>query len=442
MQTIDLIIKPQYVIPVVPRGQVLERHGVAVDRGRIIDVLPWDELDQRYQAAEVRELPEQVLIPGLINAHTHSAMALFRGLADDLPLMTWLNEHIWPAEGRFVGADFVREGSLLAMAEMIRGGTTCFNDQYFFPDAVAEAADKSGMRGRISLLVIDFPTAWASNHDEYFQRGQAVYEQWQSHPRIDCSWAPHAPYTVADEALTRIGALSREQDIPIHIHVHETADEVSDAVDKDGRRPLHRLDELGLLDERFCAVHMTQLTEAEIRLCAERGIHVVHCPESNLKLASGMAPIEALRQAGVNVALGTDGAASNNDLCMFSEMRTAALLGKAVAGNPEALPASSVLEMATINGARALRIDDQVGSIEVGKQADLTAVDLSSLEAQPCYDVIAQLIYATHRSQVSEVWVDGRSLLREGRLTTLDPVALKAMVQRWQIQISQSGSAS
>jgi 5-methylthioadenosine/S-adenosylhomocysteine deaminase len=442
MRKIDLIIKPRYLVPVVPKETVLERHGVAVDQGRIIDIAPWETLDEKYQAGDTRELGEHVLMPGLVNAHTHSAMALFRGLADDLPLMTWLNDHIWPAEGKFVDADFVREGSLLAMAEMIRGGTTCFNDQYFFPNAVAEAAHKAGMRGRVSLLVIDFPTAWAKDHDEYFERGMAVHEEWGSHSLIECSWAPHAPYTVADSALKRIGELSASMDLPIHIHVHETADEVQGGLDKDGKRPMQRLDDLGLLDERFTAVHMTQLNDEEIALCAQRGVHVVHCPESNLKLASGMARIADLSDAGVNIAIGTDGAASNNDLCMFSEMRTAALLGKAVAGRPEALPAADVLAMATINGARALRLDDRIGSIEVGKHADLTAVDFSSLEAQPCYDVIAQLIYATHRSQVSDVWVEGRCLLREQTLTTLDEVSLKAMTQRWQAQIEQHGSAS
>jgi 5-methylthioadenosine/S-adenosylhomocysteine deaminase len=351
--------------------------------------------------------------------------------------MTWLCEHMWPAEGKWVSPEFVRDGSRLAIAEMIRGGTTCFNDMYFFPDEVARVVEHAGMRAVMGLIVIDFPTAWAQNADEYIHKGNTLHDQLKHSPLVTTAFAPHAPYTVSDEPLQKVLMYAEELDIPIHMHVHETAHEVEEGTEQYGKRPLARLAELGLVSPRLLGVHMTQLTDEEINAHAAANAHVVYCPESNLKLASGFCPIQKLVDGGVNVALGTDGAASNNDLDMFSEMRTAALLAKGVAGDASALPAEKALSMATINGARALGLDSVCGSLVAGKAADIVAVKMDDLETQPLYHAISQLVYATGRDKVSDVWVAGRHLLKDRQLTTLDENALLDSAQRWQEKLKE-----
>jgi 5-methylthioadenosine/S-adenosylhomocysteine deaminase len=364
-------------------------------------------------------------------------MSLMRGLADDLPLMNWLNEHIWPAEGKWVSSDFVRDGTRLAMAEMLRGGTTCFNEMYFFPDEVARQVEHAGMRAVVGLIVIDFPTAWAQDAEEYINKGIALNDELKHSPLIRTAFAPHGPYTVSDAPLQKVVMYAEELDIPIHMHIHETVAEIEGSLAQYGKRPLARLDELGLLGPRLLAVHMTQLEETEIVRLAETNSSVVHCPESNLKLASGFCQVQKLIDAGVNVALGTDGAASNNDLDMFGEMRTAALLAKGVAGDASALPAAEALEMATLNGARALGLGEVCGSLVSGKAADIVAVKMDDLETQPLYHAISQLVYATGRDKVTDVWVAGRHLLKERRLTTLDEEAILASVRQWREKIAQ-----
>lgn len=435
METIDTLIHARWVIPIEPDGMVLEHHSIAIHDGRIVAVVPHAEARAHYRAEAVHELEQHALIPGLINTHTHAAMTLMRGLADDLPLMTWLQEHIWPAEQQWVNEEFVHDGTQLAMAEMLRGGTTYFNDMYYFPDVSARAASAAGMRSTVGLIVLDFPTAWASNSDEYLSKGLELHDQYRNDPLIRTAFAPHAPYTVSDEPLSRIQTYVNELEIPVHMHVHETAGEVQQCVAERGVRPLQRLDQLGLISPTLLAVHMTQLIDAEIDLVALRGAHVVHCPESNLKLASGFCPVQRLLDAGINVALGTDGAASNNDLDMFGEMRSAAMLAKAVAGDAGALPAMQALRMATLNGAKALGIDELVGSLLPGKAADVVAVDLSSIETQPLYHPVSQLIYACGRDKVSDVWINGQQVLNGRRLTTLDENAVLARAQDWQGRI-------
>ena len=431
MQSVDTLIHARWIIPVEPADLVLEHHAIVIDDGRIIDILPSDIARETYQAATIKQLDSHALIPGLVNAHTHTAMNLMRGMADDLPLMEWLEGHIWPAEAKWVSKEFVHDGCELAIAEMLKSGTTCFQDMYFFPDVVGRVADRVGIRACIGLIVIDFPTAWAQDADDYFRKGIAVHDQFRTNSLITSSFAPHAPYTVSDEPLERIRTYAEELDIPIHMHVHETAFEVQSAEEQSGKRPLQRLNELGLVTPRLVAVHMTQLTDDEIQLLADSGSHVVHCPESNLKLASGFCQVEKLMQAGINVALGTDGAASNNDLDMFSEMRTAAQLAKAVAGDASALPAAQALRMATLNGARALGLDKDIGSLEIGKAADITAVDLGQLQTQPVYHPISQLVYAAGREQVTDVWVAGRHLLKGGKLTSMDEADILGRAHVW-----------
>jgi 5-methylthioadenosine/S-adenosylhomocysteine deaminase len=438
MQKIDTLIKARWIIPVIPENTVLAGHAIAVKDGSIIDILPADQAAKRYTAREVHDLASHALIPGLINAHTHSPMTLFRGMADDMPLMQWLQEKVWPAEGRWANAQFVREGAQFAIAEMILGGTTCFADMYFFPEQIAEAAQAAGIRACIGLIVLDFPTAWAQNAREYIDKGIELHDALKHKPLIHTMFAPHAPYTVSDEPLQRVRMLADELDIPIMCHVHETAFEVSDAMAKTGQRPLARLHKLGLLSPSLLAVHMTQLNAEEIKLVADNGVHVIHCPESNMKLASGYCPVHALQQAGANVALGTDGAASNNDLDMFGEMRSAALLAKNVAGDATALPAFAALKMATLNGAIALGIARETGSLEQGKAADIVAVNLAHLNTQPVYDPVSQIVYAAGSHQVSDVWVGGRQLLQNRQLTSLDLPALLDNAETWRGKIAST----
>jgi len=434
---VDLLIHADWVIPVDQPG-ALERHSLAVADGRIVAIARRAEAEQQLTADEVIELPGHALIPGLINTHTHSAMSLFRGLADDLPLMRWLHDHIWPAEGRWVHEEFVADGSRLAIAEMIRSGTTCFNDMYFFPDVTGRVASQIGMRATVGLILIDFPSAWAGDADEYFDKAIAVHDQFRNDPLVRSAFAPHAPYSVSDAPLRRVLRLANELELPVHMHVHETLAEVRGGVEQFGHRPIERLQQLGLVNPALIAVHMTQLEEAEIALFADSGAHVVHCPESNLKLASGHCPVARLLEAGINVAIGTDGAASNNDLDMLGEMQSAALLAKGISGDACALPAEQALRMATLNGARALGIDDQTGSLAVGKSADIVAVDLSQPETQPVFHPVSQLVYAAGREQVRHVWIAGRQVLNNRALTTIDLARSMQRASAWRGKIMEN----
>ena len=438
MEVVDTLIHARWVIPVEPQGLVLDNYSIAIKDGKILAILPQDEAKATYNAQQTQTLHDHALIPGLINTHTHAAMSLFRGLADDLPLMDWLNHHIWPAETNWVNHDFVSDGTELAIAEMIRGGITCFNDMYFFPDETARIASQCGMRASVGMIVIDFPTIWAQNSDEYIDKGLEIHDYYRNNPLITTAFAPHAPYTVSDAPLEKIASLADKLDIPIHIHAHETEYEIQQSLTQHQVRPLERLDRLGLLSPRLLATHMTQLTETEIQRLAETSTHVLHCPESNLKLASGFCPTAKLQAAGINVALGTDGAASNNDLDMLGEMKTAALLAKAVAKDASAISAEQSLSMATINGAKALGLDQITASLTPGKAADITAIDLGILESKPIYHPISHIVYASSRHQVSNVWVNGHQLLRDRALTQLDEAAIVKKVQIWQEKILKS----
>ncbi len=431
MYPADSIISARWIVPIEPFGVALEDHAVVVRDGRIVAILPKADALAAYPSAVHFDRPSHVLLPGLVNAHTHAAMTLFRGMADDRPLDTWLNEHIWPAEARWVTADFVRDGTELALLEMLQGGTTTCGDMYFFPDTVARAVADSGMRASVGMIVLEHPTVWAASADEYLSKGLAVRDQFKGHPRVSTMFAPHAPYTVADGTFEKIRMLADELDVQVQMHVHETTSEIANSERDFGVRPLQRLSALGMLTPLLAAVHLTQLESEEIDMLAARGVSVVHCPESNLKLASGLCPLARLLGAGVNVALGTDGAASNNDLDMFGEMRTAALLAKGVAQRADVVPAAEVLRMATLNGARALGLGDRVGSLEPGKEADLICVDLSRPASQPVFSPISQLVYTTSRDQVTDVWIAGQHLLEAGRPLVADSEAILARASAW-----------
>ena len=438
---IDTIIEARWIIPAEPYGLVLENHAIAIDKGVIQAVLPASEISRQFSPVEHIVLPQHVLIPGLINLHTHAAMALMRGLADDLPLKEWLNEQIWPAEIKHVNEDFVLDGTNLACIEMLRGGTTCFNDMYFFPEESAKAALASGMRAAIGMLTTNFPTAYANDSEDYLAKGLAMRDEYRHHPLLSFCFAPHAPYTVSDKTLTSILTYAEQLDLPVHMRLHETEAEIKHSLENFGMRPIARLQRLGLLSPGLIGVNMIHLTEEEIELTGNQGCNVAHCPSSNLKLANGYSPVSALLRQGVNVGLGTDGAASNNRLDMFGEMRLTALLAKGQSNRADELPAYQALQMATLNGAKALGLGDRIGSLVKGKMADITAVDFSAPELSPCYDPVSHLVYSAGREHVSHVWVDGKILVKEGRLTTLNEQEILAKALFWEnrIKIKKNG---
>lgn len=420
MKTVDKIISAEWVLPIAPENVVLNDHAVVIKEGRIHDLLPREWAEAKYSAEDSHHYKNHVLMPGLINAHAHTPMNLFKGLADDLSLMDWLENHIWPAEGQLINEETVETGSTLAIAEMIRYGTTCFNDHYMFPQATANAVMQTGIRACLGLQMMDVPTKWAENGAKALEKGLMIYESFKPHPRISWAWAPHAPYTTTDDTFFKLREINQSLDLPVHIHLHETLQEVNDSLDEYKRRPIERLNDLGILSPKLIAVHMTQVVESDLEIIESTGMQIVHCPESNLKLASGFAPINSLLGIGANVALGTDGAASNNDLNMFGEMQTAALLAKAQAQDPTALPADEAIKMATLNGAKAIGLDKKIGSIEAGKAADLITVNLSHYYSQPLYNIFSHLVYAISALQVENVWVDGKALLSNGQLQHID----------------------
>jgi len=431
MHTIDALICPRWTVRVEPTVVAEEGLALAIDAGRIVAVLPVGEADRRYAPRVRHERSSHALLPGLVNAHTHASMVLFRGLADDLPLDRWLRERIWPAEAQWIGPEFIADGTRLAVAEMLTGGITCFSDMYYYPDITGAVAAEAGMRAVLGMIALDFATAWAKNADEYLRKGLEVHDRFKAEPLITTAFAPHAPYSVGDATLAHIRRLADELDVPVHMHVHETAAEVAEAVAATGRRPLARLAELGLVTPALIGVHATELSPVEIELLATAGSSVVHCPRSNLKLASGICPVAKLRAAGVNVALGTDGAASNNRLDLWSEMQTGALLAKQAAGSAAALPAAEALRMATINGARALGLAGEIGSLTTGKAADIICVDLSGVEHRPLLDPVSQLVYAASRHDVTDVWVAGEHLVADRAALRLDVAEICAAADRW-----------
>lgn len=435
MEKIDHLLHAKWIITCEENNRVLENHALAIKDKKIVAILPSQEATQKYQADKEEHYSSHAVLPGFINSHTHLAMNLFRGLADDLELMDWLNNHIWPAEGQWVSQELVYDGSLLAMAEMIRGGTICFNDMYFFLDATAQAADLAGMRAHIGMTVIGVPTAWAKTTDEYFAKAIDFYQRYKQNDRITPTLAPHSTYTVSIEQLERVKKLADEYHLKTNIHLQEAPSEIEQSMAQYGKRPLQRLHEIGMVTPDLIAIHMTQINEADLEILQQTKPNIVHCPESNMKLVSGSCPVEQLSQLGINVALGTDGAASNNDLDMFGEMRTAAFLGKVTANDPKAIPAVKALKMATLHGARALGIDHLTGSLEVGKAADCIAVDMNHIETQPIYHPVSQIVYTTPRNQVTDVWVNGKQLLKNRKLMTIDEKELLEKAQVWRKKI-------
>ncbi len=431
MQTVDLILHPRWIIPVEPKATVLENHSLVISGEQIEAILPTEEVTNFYHAKAEKNLPTHVIFPGFVNSHCHSAMSLLRGLADDLPLMEWLEDHIWPAEKICLSDEFVEQGTRYAAAEMLMSGTTAVNEMYFFPDTAARVFADVGMRAMVGAPIMNWPTAWAKDEDEYFEKAIVVADEFKSHPLIKICFAPHAPYTVTDQMFERIATLSEQLELPMHIHLQETAEEITDSLKQYGLRPTDRLHKHGLLGPTTLAVHVTALSDEDIALFASQKVNAIHCPESNLKLASGLSPVKKMLDAGINVALGTDGAASNNELDMLSEMKTASMLAKSVAGDATALNAHQSLEMATLSGAKALGIGDITGSLVVGKKADIVAMDMDDIFCQPIDNPISQLVYSSARSQITDVWVGGKHLLSNGELTTINKAEVISQAQKW-----------
>lgn len=433
-RSVDLVIDARYVVPVEPAGTLVD-HALVIDSGRIVAVAPSTSIGDAYAPRKQLSLSSHVLIPGLVNAHTHAAMTLMRGIADDLPLKAWLEEHIWPREGRHVSPEFVADGTLHAAAEMLKGGITCANDMYFYPDAAARAYEMAGMRALIGMPVLDFPTPYASDADAYLAKGFAARDAFKHSPRLAFALAPHAPYTVSDETWHKVVMYARQLDLPIHTHVAETRGEVENARDASGESPVLRLDRLGATGPAFIGVHAVHLDAADVETLAAQQCNVVHCPVSNMKLASGIAPVAVLMKRGINVALGTDGAASNNRLDLFAEMRFASLLSKFANDDAASLSATTALRMATLGGAIALGLDGEIGSLAVGKQADVVAVDLSSIDTLPMYDPISHLVHVAGRENVSDVWIGGQHVVEGRRLTTIDETAVATRARAWERRI-------
>ncbi|MDR3477954.1 MAG: TRZ/ATZ family hydrolase [Gammaproteobacteria bacterium] len=438
MESVSQIIHARWLITGEQNNQTLENHAIVIDQGKIKAILPSKQATERYTATDIQRFPNHVISPGFVNTHTHIAMNYFRGLADDLALMDWLNHHIWPAERTWVSQEFVRDASQLAIAEMIRSGTTCFNDMYFFLQATAEVADQAGIRANIGMTVIDFPTAWAKDTAEYFSKGIEFYSEYKNHDRIKATVAPHAIYTVAEPTLLKVKEIAEKYDLKINMHVHETADEINQSIATTKQRPLRRLQNIGLVTPRLIAIHMTQLDDEDMAIIEAGKPNIVHCPESNMKLASGACPVVALQKQGLNVALGTDGAASNNDLNMLGEMRSANFLAKLVTQNPIALPAHETITMATLNGAKALGLDHITGSLTVGKAADFIATKLDEIETLPIYHPASHLVYAASRNQVTDVWVAGKQLMKKRKLLTLDEKEIKAKAIYWSKKLTKN----
>jgi 5-methylthioadenosine/S-adenosylhomocysteine deaminase len=435
--SIDLVIEARWLVPVDSSHSLREFYSVVIHHQLIVDILPTIEARVKYMPSELVVLDEQVLIPGLINAHTHIAMSLMRGMADDLSLMAWLNGHVWPAERAFVTEQYVRDASLLGCAEMLSGGTTCFNDMYFYPQSTAVAVSQAGIRANLGLTILEFPTNYASDADDYLQKGFEAHDSWRGNPLITSFIAPHAPYTVSNQTFEKVAVYAEQLGLGIHTHLHETRDEINQSELQYGMRPIQRISAFGLLGPNFVAAHGVHLLDHEIEMLSGHGCHIAHCPSSNLKLASGIARVADLLNSGVNVCVGTDGAASNNRLDMFGEMRLAALLAKGVNEDATVLPAHQALEMVTIQAAKALGLEDKIGSIEIGKHADLVAVKLTEVTTSPCYDPLSHLVYTCGREHVTHTWVDGTLRYCNGLYANIEPLELKEIIQSWQPKLKQ-----
>lgn len=437
--TVDLLISGGAVVTMNGDRRIFENGFVAVRGERVVDVGDAAALKAKnYRARQTIDARGKVVLPGLVNAHTHIPMTLFRGIADDLDLQDWLTKYIFPAEAKNVTRDFVIAGTRLGLAEMIRGGTTAYADMYYFEDAIAEETKKAGMRGVLGETVIDFPVPDNKTWEAALGYTESFVKRWKGDTLITPAIAPHAPYTVSTEHLNQVKAFADKHDVPIIIHLAEAPTETKTIAERYNTRPALYLEKIGFLSSRLLAAHVVHVNDREIEILKQREVGVAHCPQSNMKLSSGAAPIPQMLKLNLRLGLGTDGAASNHDLSMWEEMDTAAKLHKLVTMIPTVVTAEQALEMATIGGARALHMEKEIGSIEAGKRADLIVVDLNALHLTPMYNLPSHLVYAAKASDVTDTIVNGRVLMRNRRLLTLDEEAVKAAARKYQKQVSES----
>ena len=434
---VQTVIEAGWVMPMNHKGVVLPQHSVLINEGKIVSVVPSAETEG-IEADEVIRLPDHIVLPGFVNAHTHAPMHLLRGMGADLPLMDWLQTKIWPAEGKLMSPAFCYEGSLIAGAEMLESGITCASDHYFFSEDVARGLTEAGLKCSVSGIVIGFPSAMAKTTDEYIACAEKLFERFENDPKVRVTVGPHAPYTVDDAALIKVRELAQKHNAHIHMHVDETQSEIEGSLKQYGIRPIERLHQLGLLSEQFISVHTVKADDKELELLAKTGASVVHCPCSNLKLASGFSPIAKMMRMGINVAMGTDGVASNDKVDILGETRLAAMLGKAVCEDTTQMKVGDMLHAATLAGAKALGWDDRIGSIEKGKDADLIAVDLGNIDALPVFDPASQLLYSAGREDITHVWVDGTIVVKKQQSDGLRPIKrekAQKITKTWQNKI-------
>lgn len=434
---VQTMIHAGYVMPMTENRVVLTNHAILINEGRITAIIDPAQCTD-VTANVVYDLPDHIVLPGFVNAHTHAPMNLLRGLGADLPLMQWLQTKIWPAEGKLMSPAFCHDGALLAGEEMLASGVTCANDHYFFSADVARGLTKAGMKCSVSAIIIGFPSAMAADDAAYLRCAQELFEEFADNRCVRVTVGPHAPYTVSDTMLLAARDLSEKYNARIHMHVDETQTEIEDSLKQYGMRPIERLHKLGLLNNRFISVHTVHPDDKEIELLAQSGASIVHCPCSNLKLASGFSPVSRMMQAGINLAIGTDGVASNDKLDMLGETRLAAMLGKTVANDTTAMKVTDLLYAATMGGAKALGWDDRIGSIEAGKDADLIAVDLEATDCIPVSDAASQLLYSAGREDITHVWVDGKLVVKKQQsveLRSLSREKLQNLAKTWQNRI-------
>ena len=431
MKACDLLINAAWVLPVAPTNVVLQNHSVAITGNHIVELGPSTQLKREYQAQRVMDLDHHIVMPGLINTHGHAAMSLLRGAGEDEPLEVWLNETIWPMEARLMNPDYVRLGTELTIAEMLSSGTTTFSDMYFYPETVAKVCIEQGIRAQLAFPLIEFTNPWSNDVSDALHKGLELFHTLRHEDLVNVALGPHAAYSLSAKDMERIGMYAAELDIMVQIHLHETAAEVREAITQNGQTWIQRLFEVGLLGPSLQAVHMTQVTDPEIALIAETGTHVVHCPTSNLKLASGYCPVAKLQNAGVCVAIGTDGAASNNRLDMFDETRIATLLAKHEQHDAAAGRAEDAVRMATLDGAKVLGIDHLTGSIEAGKAADLISINTHSLGIMPMYNPFAAIVHGNAGNAVEHVLVNGQTLVDDGQFTRINFAELAQRVESW-----------
>lgn len=441
-QPVDLLVVGGTIVTMDQERRIIPDGGIAVSQGRIVAIGPRAEVEREYSSRQKINATGKVITPGLINGHTHIPMVLFRGLADDLDLQEWLTKYIFPAEAKNVTEEFVRVGARLGLAEMIRGGTTTYCDMYYFEDAIADETAKAGVRGVLGETVIDFPVADNKNNAEAMAYVEKFVARWKGHELIIPAIAPHAPYTVSEQNLKAARAFSDRTGAPIVTHVSETKREVDDSVKDKGASPVAYLDRIGFLNDRVIAAHVVWPQGTDIAILKRRGVGVVHNPQSNMKLAAGVAPVPKMMTEEVLIGLGTDGAASNNDLNMWEEMDTVAKLHKVFSGDPKVISAQQAFELATISGARALHLEKEIGSLEKGKRADILVINRDTLNQIPIYNVYSDLVYATKASDVESVLINGRIVMRNRRLLTLNETAIKNEARTFRDRIIKSLGSS